>query len=339
MIKKPEQIIQEQMNPSQSRGVFGGLLDYARERNENTGLSRMQNFAAALDPLIMPEMRAGEGIRERGMQRVAAGNKNKTIQMLIDRNRQDLADMVQNGSLTMQQAASALLTEPKKSGKVVDATQLRAMFPNASIDDGLYNLKPDGTATKVGGGGVSVSVGSDKGLDEFAKLDAKTLSGISEAGSTATRSLARIDRLENLLSNVETGMTANLKQIAGNFGIATDGLSDIQAAQALINSLVPEQRPAGSGPMSDADLDLFKQSLPRIVAQPGGNKLILETMRGIAQYDAMGSAIVQKFRSGEITKVEAFNQLNNRPDPFASFQAPIGGDSSMSREDALKIIE
>jgi len=53
----------------------------------------------------------------------------------------------------------------------------------------------------------------------------------------------------------------------------------------------------------------------------------------------MGSAIVQKFRSGEITKVEAFNQLNNRPDPFASFQAPIGGDSSMSREDALKIIE
>jgi hypothetical protein len=213
------------------------------------------------------------------------------------------------------------------------------MFPNASIDDGLYNLKPDGTATKVGGGGVNVQVGSDKGLDEFAKLDAKKLATISETGSTATRSLARINRLESLLNNVETGMTANLKQIAGNFGIATNGLSDIQAAQALINSLVPEQRAEGSGPMSDADLDLFKQSLPRIINQPGGNKLIIETMRGIAQYDAMGSAIVQKFRSGEITKVEAFNQLNNRPDPFASFQAPIGSDSSMSREDALKIIE
>tara|TARA_R110002167_G_scaffold144407_1_gene334565 strand:+ start:272 stop:1291 length:1020 start_codon:yes stop_codon:yes gene_type:complete len=339
MIKKPAEIIQDRMNPSQSRGGLGGLLDYAREQNPNTGLSKFQNFAAALDPLIMPEMRAGEAIRERGMQRVAAGNVNKTIQMLIDRGRQDLADMVQNGSLTMQQAASALLTEPKKSGKVVDATQLRAMFPNASIDDGLYNLKPDGTATKVGGGGVNVQVGSDKGLDEFAKLDAKKLATISETGSTATRSLARINRLESLLNNVETGMTANLKQIAGNFGIATNGLSDIQAAQALINSLVPEQRAEGSGPMSDADLDLFKQSLPRIINQPGGNKLIIETMRGIAQYDAMGSAIVQKFRSGEITKVEAFNQLNNRPDPFANFQAPIGSDSSMSREDALKIIE
>jgi hypothetical protein len=83
MIRKPEQIIQDQVNPSQSRGGLGGLLDYAREQNPNTGLSRMQNFAAALDPLIMPEMRGGEAIRERGMQRVAAGNKNKTIEYLI----------------------------------------------------------------------------------------------------------------------------------------------------------------------------------------------------------------------------------------------------------------
>jgi len=59
MIKKPEQIIQEQVNPSKPRGGLGGLLDYARTRNDDTGLSRMQNFAAALDPLILPEMRAG----------------------------------------------------------------------------------------------------------------------------------------------------------------------------------------------------------------------------------------------------------------------------------------
>ena len=118
MIKKPAEIIQEQINPSQSRGGFGGLLDYARKRDENTGLSRAQTFAAALDPLIMPEMRAGEGIRERGMQRVAAGNKNKTIQMLIDRNRQDLADMVRNGSLDIKTAMSILLTPQKQQAGI-----------------------------------------------------------------------------------------------------------------------------------------------------------------------------------------------------------------------------
>ena len=111
MIKKPAEIIQDRMNPSQSRGGLGGLLDYARERNPNTGLSRMQSFAAALDPLIMPEMRAGEAIRERGMQRVAAGNKNKTIQMLIDRNRQDLADLVQSGAVDAGQAINYMMQE------------------------------------------------------------------------------------------------------------------------------------------------------------------------------------------------------------------------------------
>ena len=134
-------------------------------------------------------------------------------------------------------------------------------------------------------------------------------------------------------------MAANLKQIAGNFGIPTEGLDDIQAAAALINSLVPAQRPPGSGPMSDADLDLFKKSLPRIINQPGGNQIILNTMRGIAQYDAMGSDIVQRFRAGTISKVDAFKELNNRPDPFANFAAPSApSPTDMSAEDALKIL-
>jgi len=111
MIKKPEEIIQEKVNPSKPRGGLGGLLDYAKTRNNDTGLSRMQNFAAALDPLILPEMRAGEAIRERGMQRVAAGNKNKTIQMLIDRDRQDLADLVQSGAVDAGQAINYMMQE------------------------------------------------------------------------------------------------------------------------------------------------------------------------------------------------------------------------------------
>ena len=122
-MKTPEQIIQEQVNPTKPRGGLGGLLDYAKTRNNDTGLSRMQNFAAALDPLILPEMRAGEGIRERGAQRVAAGNKNKTIQMLIDRGREDLAKLVKSGAITAQQAASVLLA-PSKDNRI--ALQKRA---------------------------------------------------------------------------------------------------------------------------------------------------------------------------------------------------------------------
>ena len=114
MIKKPAEIIQEQVNPSQSRGGFGGLLDYARKRNENTGLSRAQNFAAALDPLIMPEMRAGEGIRERGMQRVAAGNLNKTVEWLKSNGYADAAAVIEANPSAASNVVSAILSNRMK---------------------------------------------------------------------------------------------------------------------------------------------------------------------------------------------------------------------------------
>jgi len=263
--------------------------------------------------------------------------------MLRTRGREDLADMVERGMISPTEAAGQLLTVPKAKGKTVDAAALRTMFPGAQIEDGLYNLKPDGTATKVGGGGVNVSLGGE-GTEafekEFGKLDAKKLAEIDNIGSSAKRSLNQIGRLERILGNIETGMTANVKQIAGNLGIQTEGLDEIQAAAAIINALVPAQRPPGSGVMSDADLELFKQSLPRLLNSPGGNLIILETMRGLAQYDAMGSEIVQKFRSGDLTKVEAFSELNSRPDPFAKFNTLTGADEAdMSAEEALKILK
>jgi len=340
------QAAQQAQRPQQ--GGLGGLLSTLKDKamavNPNTGLTGYQSFAAALDPLILPTLRGGgDVIRQQGAQRVAGGNKNKTIEMLRTRGREDLADMVERGMISPTEAAGQLLTVPKAKGKTVDAAALRTMFPGAQIEDGLYNLKPDGTATKVGGGGVNVSLGGE-GTEafekEFGKLDAKKLAEIDNIGSSAKRSLNQIGRLERILGNIETGMTANVKQIAGNLGIQTEGLDEIQAAAAIINALVPAQRPPGSGVMSDADLELFKQSLPRLLNSPGGNLIILETMRGLAQYDAMGSEIVQKFRSGDLTKVEAFSELNSRPDPFAKFNTLTGADEAdMSAEEALKILK
>jgi hypothetical protein len=310
-------------------GLLSTLKDKATAVNPETGLTGLQTFAAALDPLILPELRgSGEAIRKSGAQRVAAGRRNKTVEMLRARGRDDLADMLERGMISPTDAASQLLATPKEKGKVVDASVLRQMFPGAQIDDGLYNLKPDGTASKIGGGGVSVQnvigSGEKKFEEKFAELDAKALADVAGVGATASRSLAQIGRLEALLSNIDSGMGASIQQFAGNFGIQTEGLDDIQAAAALINALVPAQRPPGSGPMSDADLELFKQSLPRIINSPGGNQIIINTMRGLAEYDAEGARIVQRLRNRDITQAEAFELLNSRADPFAAFKAPTG---------------
>lgn len=169
---------------------------------------------------------------------------------------------------------------------------------------------------KAGASSTSINMGGEKFGEEFAKGDAKALSDVSQSGLSAQRNIARINRLDELLTRAPQGATAAWKQWAGEYGVNTEGLDNIQSAQALINALVPEQRPPGSGPMSDADLILFKQSLPRLINQPGGNKLIIHTIRAVAQYDAEGATIVQKLRRGEIDRATAFDMLQSRVNPL-----------------------
>jgi hypothetical protein len=200
-----------------------------------------------------------------------------------------------------------------------------------------YNVGPDGKVSPIGENGVTVNVGGGEKLDEeFAKLDAKSLADVSTSGMQAQRNIARIGQLESLLQAAPNGFGALAAQRAGEWGINTEGLDSIQAAQAVINSLVPEQRPAGSGPMSDADLELFKQSLPRIINTPSGNQTIINTMRGIAQYDAEGANIVQRFRNGQLSRSKAFEELQNRPNPLAQFKAPSSSSEQPPASDGWR---
>jgi len=104
MVMKPQQ-------PSQPRGGLLGLFDKATTTNEDTGLSPFQNFAAALDPLIMKDMRIGEGIRQQGAQRVADMSRNKTIAMLRTQGRDDLADAVLNRTIGVKDAFGVMQSE------------------------------------------------------------------------------------------------------------------------------------------------------------------------------------------------------------------------------------
>ena len=198
------------------------------------------------------------------------------------------------------------------------------------------NWVPVGGVQAADGPLVEVNTGGGKFEEAFAKGDADTIATVYNSGLAATRNLGRIDQLESLLNASPTGAGAALAQIAGEWGINTDGLDQIQAAQAVINSLVPEQRQPGSGPMSDADLALFKQSLPRIINQPGGNQTIVNTMRGIAQYDAEGAAIVQRLRSGEIDRPTAFKLLQDRKNPLAGMKMPAGAKAEQDDGDLFK---
>jgi hypothetical protein len=227
-----------------------------------------------------------------------------------------------------------LITPPAAGGArpLTDPAE-RAQWGIPATDTRPYAIEAGKPPQVVGGGGVTVNNdlgGADKFEEAFAKGDAATIETVNNAGLAAQRNLGRIDQLESILSSTPTGMGASLAQTAGEWGVPTEGLSEIQAAEALINSLVPEQRQPGSGPMSDADLALFKKSLPRIINQPGGNQIIIDTMRAIAQYDAEGAAIVQRMRlppddPNYLDRSAAFSALQNRPNPLESIKAAGGG--------------
>lgn len=164
------------------------------------------------------------------------------------------------------------------------------------------------------------------GETEFAKkagAEAATqFSTIANQGTAASRALVELENLEANLSGVDTGGGAAFKAFLGGYGIATEGLGEIQAAQSAINRLVPQQRPPGSGTMSDADLALFKASLPALINQPGGNQIIIETIRAINEYDVAASIIAGQALDGEITQAEARKRLRELPNPLADFKAP-----------------
>jgi hypothetical protein len=100
------------------RGLLSTLKDKATAVNPQTGLTGLQTFAAALDPLILPELRGGgEAIRKQGAQRVASGRLNKTIEWLKKNGYAEVAAAVEANPSTASNIMSAILSKqlsPKK---------------------------------------------------------------------------------------------------------------------------------------------------------------------------------------------------------------------------------
>jgi hypothetical protein len=164
-----------------------------------------------------------------------------------------------------------------------------------------------------------------EGQSEFEKQAGKTQASqyatLTETGFSASRNLRELDALESVLGGIQTGGGASVRSYLGRFGIATEGLDAIQAAEAAINRLVPAQRQPGSGVMSDDDLALFKRSLPSLINQPGGNQIIIDTIRAINEYDVAVSILAGQALDGDLTPAEARAAIRELPNPLAEFSA------------------
>ena len=118
---------------------FGGLT-----QNPNQALMQM----------------SADRIAGRAQTRQDTQSKNKTIEFLRAQPGGErfvqLVDAI--GAVAALKAYQDSQKPAPDRGQILSAVQMREMFPGTQIEDGLYNLKADGTANKVGGGGTTVNM-------------------------------------------------------------------------------------------------------------------------------------------------------------------------------------
>jgi len=202
-------------------------------------------------------------------------------------------------------------TDDMKELEVINAERKASGKEPMTMESFLAAKKP-GVSIDMGGGA------NDKFWSGGATERGKNYAAMEQAGNDARSRGNMIGQLESYLASAPQGAEGTFKAALGTFGIATEGLDDIQAAQALISKMVPSQRIPGSGTMSDRDLDLFKQSIPSIMNQPGGNAQIIKVLKGIADYEQTIGSIAARALDGEITPAESRIEMQAVPNPLAS---------------------
>lgn len=273
--------------------------------------------------------------QDRIAQRQKMGVANRTAQSLIAKLRasgeEQLAGMIEaNPSMAkaIYQEYIKKTLNPKDTKGVYTAADLEGMGLGKQ-PEGLYNLSrnAEGKATgltKVGGASTTVNLGDKSTPLETAasKLYAETYMGEITAGRAARVTLGNTQVLERLLSTAKTGgFEAATKTLAKNtFGVDI-GDDKLTAANAILAKLIPAQRPKGSGTMSDADLAMFKSSLPSIMNKQGGNALILKTMSSIANYQIEMGRIATLALNSQISPMKAEEMMAELPDPLKETMA------------------
>lgn len=315
-------------NAAQDRRALMGEQAAMQEALVAAGLSPEQAKVMAVNPQAA-KLRLDMMERQRDME-MQAQQRGQTYDFFAQ-NAPEYAAMIDAG-LPVQTAWS----EYVKSRGEGDMTDTQKNLQWRAQQAGLQPGTPEYAQFMATGGkeGTNITVNTgegDKFYENLDKKNAETFSALSEAGVQGRAKLGQIARLDTLLSTAPQGAAAMLKQAAGEYGIATDGLSDIQAAQALINELVPQQRQPGSGPMSDADLALFKQSLPRLINTPDGNRMIVETMRGITEYQIQMGNIADMVADREITPAEGRRLIRELKNPLEGFGTKIPSAKSGGR--------
>lgn len=169
--------------------------------------------------------------------------------------------------------------------------------------DGKPQFGPAGTNVSVNTAGESeFSKGLGKGASEF-------VNKAFEEGGEASDGLRSLAELRKLGQTIDTGGWAVAKSQLAKVGVKLEGADKLEAYEALVNRLTPQQRVPGSGTTSDFDAKMFRGSLPALINTPGGNEMILNGMEAIAKNRLARSEVAGLMVTEQLGRKEGFARL------------------------------
>lgn len=156
---------------------------------------------------------------------------------------------------------------------------------------------------------------------EVAKGQAKEFGEMAGELPNAKTDIANIKSLRAQLDQLPGGFLGNAQAAAVRLGIKIGpNVSAVEAADAILNRLTPAQRQGMPGAASDRDVQMFRAALPSLGQSKEGQKIIMDTMEGLAQYKLAQAQIAQQARTGKIKPEQAMEQLAAIPDPFEQYK-------------------
>jgi hypothetical protein len=153
-----------------------------------------------------------------------------------------------------------------------------------------------------------------------ASTDQATKLAANRLQAQTNMSLARYT--EQLLNEVEpgaiTGAANKIREVTG-LSFDTNG-GKAQALQAALERLANDQHKVGTGTVSDADLRSFAKQVPNILGTKEGNALIMDTIKGVAEYNDKATEIAAQWRGNKISLDQMNARLEALPNPMDNFQ-------------------
>lgn len=224
-----------------------------------------------------------------------------------------------NGRLVAvdQSGARDITPEGLPSGARPMTPDERASY---KVPDGVgAYVDANGKPGTLGGGGTNVNVNT-AGETQFAKTAGEMQAkGFADLGGQLPQIAQRelqIAQLGNLVQQMPQGAGASsaawLDNVGRTLGLSSGQLADqAQAMEAIANQIVPTLRMAGSGTMSDRDVELFKSTLPQLSNTPGANQKIMSILSRSVAAQRQISEIANRALAGEIAPADANAQIGN----------------------------